>query len=326
MEIKQIFDDFNGLKALIIGDVMIDAYYLGKVDRISPEAPVPVVALNKKENRLGGAANVALNIKSLGATPLLCSVIGNDSDAHIFKLLLKENGLDNKGIVSSTERQTTVKTRIIGNNHQMLRIDQEITDLLTFEEEDLLLEKVAILLPKADVLIFSDYDKGVITPRVIEEIISLCNKHSIPTVADPKKRNFLFYKGVSLFKPNLKELADGLKTVPIKPEGEVINNAINHLREQMPHLISMITLSEHGVYYSSNGKKNIIPAHLRTIADVSGAGDTVISVASLCLALKLPVDRIVQLANLAGGLVCEYLGVVPIKKEQLLEEAIQHQL
>ncbi len=326
MEISQIFEDFNSLKALIVGDVMIDAYYLGKVDRISPEAPVPVVALNKKENRMGGAANVALNIKSLGASPLLCSVIGNDADAQIFKFLLKENGLDESGIVSSTERQTTVKTRIIGNNHQMLRIDQEITDLLNTEEENQLLEKVAKLLPQANVLIFSDYDKGVLTPRVIEQIIALCKQQNIPTVADPKKRNFLAYKGVSLFKPNLKELADGLKTMPIKPEGDAISHAITHLQEQMPHQISMITLSEHGVYFSVNGQRNIIPAHLRTIADVSGAGDTVISVASLCVALGLPVERIVQLANLAGGLVCEYLGVVPIKKEQLLEEAIQHHI
>ncbi|MDZ4757221.1 MAG: bifunctional ADP-heptose synthase [Bacteroidota bacterium] len=326
MEIQKIFKDFNNLKALIVGDVMIDAYYLGKVDRISPEAPVPVVALTKKENRMGGAANVALNIKSLGASPLLCSVIGNDADAQIFKHLLNENGLDDSGIVSSTERQTTVKTRVIGNNHQMLRIDQEITDLLNPEEEDQLLEKVANLLPQADVLIFSDYDKGVLTPKVIEQIIALCKQQNIPTVADPKKRNFLAYNGVSLFKPNLKELADGLKTMPIKPESDTISNAIIQLQQQMPHQISMITLSEHGVYYSVNDQKSIIPAHLRTIADVSGAGDTVISVASLCLALNLPAERIVQLSNLAGGLVCEYLGVVPIKKEQLLEEAIQHHL
>jgi len=326
MEIKQIFEDFTNLKALIVGDVMIDAYYLGKVDRISPEAPVPVVALNKKENRLGGAANVALNIKSLGATPLLCSVIGNDADSQIFKYLLKENGLDDSGIVSSTERQTTVKTRVIGNNHQMLRIDQEITDLLSSDEENQLLEKVAKLLPKANVVIFSDYDKGVITRRVIEEIINLCKQNNIPTVADPKKRNFLSYNGVSLFKPNLKELADGLKTLSIKPDGDAIYSAVKHLQEQMPHHISMITLSEHGVYYSLNGERSIIPAHLRTIADVSGAGDTVISVASLCLALNLPVERVVQLSNLAGGLVCEYLGVVPIKKEQLLEEAVQHHI
>lgn len=326
MEIKQIFEDFTNLKALIVGDVMIDAYYLGKVDRISPEAPVPVVTLNKKENRLGGAANVALNIKSLGATPLLCSVIGNDADSQIFKYLLKENGLDDDGIVSSTERQTTVKTRVIGNNHQMLRIDQEITDLLNSDEENQLLEKVAKLLPQANVVIFSDYDKGVITRRVIEEIINLCKQNNIPTVADPKKRNFLSYNGVSLFKPNLKELADGLKTMSIKPDGDAIYSAVKHLQEQMPHHISMITLSEHGVYYSLTGECSIIPAHLRTIADVSGAGDTVISVASLCLALNLPVERVVQLSNLAGGLVCEYLGVVPIKKEQLLEEAIQHHI
>ncbi len=326
MEINQIFEDFTNLKALIVGDVMIDAYYLGKVDRISPEAPVPVVTLNKKENRMGGAANVALNIKSLGATPLLCSVIGNDNDAQIFKYLLKENGLADTGIVSSTDRQTTVKTRVIGNNHQMLRIDQEITDLLNTDEENQLLEKVTKLLPQANVVIFSDYDKGVITQRVIEEIINLSEKYNIPTVADPKKRNFLSYKGVSLFKPNLKELADGLKTISIKPDGDSIHSAIKHLQEQMPHQISMITLSEHGVYYSLNGQRSIIPAHLRTIADVSGAGDTVISVASLCLALNLPVDRVVQLSNLAGGLVCEYLGVVPIKKEQLLEEAIQHHI
>lgn len=323
-EIISLFNNFNKLNVLIIGDVMIDAYYFGKVDRISPEAPVPVVSVQRKENRLGGAANVALNIQELGANPILCSVIGNDEDAKIFDSLLSTNKLSTQGIINSSNRITTVKTRIIGNNHQMLRIDAEMDQDLILQDKAELINKIISLIntQKIDAVVFEDYDKGIISPIIIEEIVTICNEKNIPTTVDPKKRNFLHYHNVSLFKPNLKELKEGLN-IDINPkEIEDISTAVAQLNNQLNNKITFITLSEYGVYIAKQNKQHHEKAHIRNISDVSGAGDTVISVATLCLALKQPIETIAALSNLAGGIVCEKVGVVPIQKEELLAEAL----
>lgn len=323
-DIISLFDNFNKLNVLIIGDVMIDSYYFGKVDRISPEAPVPVVSVQQKENRLGGAANVALNIQELGANPILCSVIGNDDDAKLFDSLLKSKQLSNEGILNSNNRITTVKTRIIGNNHQMLRVDAEMDKELDNNDKTLLIEKITSLInsKKIDAVVFEDYDKGIISQQVIDKIVLLCNEKKIPTTVDPKKRNFLHYHNVSLFKPNLKELREGLN-IEINPkELTEINDAINLLNNHLNNDITFITLSEHGVFIANQTKQHHEKAHIRNISDVSGAGDTVISVATLCLALKQPIQTIAALSNLAGGIVCEKVGVVPINKEELLAEAL----
>lgn len=323
-EITSLFSNFNKLNVMIIGDVMIDAYYFGKVDRISPEAPVPVVSVQRKENRLGGAANVALNIQELGANPILCSVIGNDDDAVIFDKLLISKKLSNQGIIKSNNRITTVKTRIIGNNHQMLRVDAEIdNDLIGQDKAELIAKIIAIInQQKIDAVVFEDYDKGIISSVVIEEVVNICNEKNIPTTVDPKKRNFLHYHNVSLFKPNLKELKEGLN-IEINPkELEDISTAVAQLNNQLNNKITFITLSEHGVYIANQNKQHHEKAHVRNISDVSGAGDTVISVSTLCLALKQPIEIIAALSNLAGGIVCEKVGVVPIQKDELLAEAL----
>lgn len=325
-EIINLFKDFNNQNVLIIGDVMIDAYYFGKVDRISPEAPVPIVSVNGKESRLGGAANVALNIKALGATPILCSIIGNDRDAEKFNELLIEEGLSPQGILRSDDRITTVKTRIIGNKHQVLRVDSEIDKPISEEEYEALKIKIETILEEntINVVIFQDYDKGIITPKLINSIVTLCNTKGIPTSVDPKKRNFIDFKDVTLFKPNLKELKEGLN-IEINPSNNnEVENAIDTLNQQLNNKITFITLSENGVFIKDKSDKKQIPAHIRSISDVSGAGDTVISVASLCLSLNQPIEVIAEIANLAGGLVCESVGVVPIDKDQLLSEAISN--
>lgn len=303
---------------------MIDSYFFGKVDRISPEAPVPVVSVQRKENRLGGAANVALNIQELGANPILCSVIGNDDDAKIFDNLLTSNKLSNQGLIKSHHRITTVKTRIIGNNHQMLRVDAEMDNELVAEDKKLLIEKITYILTteKIDVVVFEDYDKGNLSEQVIKSVVQLCNSKNIPTTVDPKKRNFLHYKNVSLFKPNLKELKEGLN-IDVNPKHKSeIETAVLQLNQLLNNKNTFITLSENGVYITDHKKNHHESAHIRNITDVSGAGDTVISIASLCLALQIPIQQLAALANLAGGLVCEKVGVVPIDKEELLAEAL----
>ena len=322
--LNQLFKDFNNLNVLIIGDVMIDAYYFGKVDRISPEAPVPIVAVEKKEKRLGGAANVALNIQALGANPILCSVIGQDEDGGIFENLLKKDSLSTEGILKVNTRVTTVKTRIIGNKHQLLRVDSETDENLLEVETKSLFQKIKKLITtkKIDVVVFEDYDKGVITKSLITEVVELCNEKNIPTTVDPKKRNFLDYNNVTLFKPNLKELKEGLNIEIDAKKISEIKKAIQLLNKNLSSMITLITLSENGIYSYSTNQQLHIPAHIRTIADVSGAGDTVISVASLCLALKQDEETIAKIANLAGGLVCEKVGVVPIDKKILQSETL----
>ena len=323
--IYQIFEDFNRLKVLIIGDVMVDSYYWGKVDRISPEAPVPIVAVENKESRMGGAANVALNIQAMGAKPILCSVIGEDSEGDEFMRLLKARGQSDSGIIRTSKRKTTEKSRVIGNNHQMLRIDSEETDPLPSALSNQLYDRISKLIGTEDIdcVIFEDYDKGIITKSLIGKVVELCEKHKIPTAVDPKKRNFNSYKQVTLFKPNLKELREGLK-MDVDPSNQAqLESAVEALEKKITNQITLITLSESGIYIKTPKQKHRIAAHRRDIVDVSGAGDTVISVASLCLALDLPSQMIAEFSNLAGGLVCENVGVVPIDKEELREEVLK---
>jgi len=326
-EITHLFSKFNACKVLVIGDVMVDSYLIGKVDRISPEAPVPVVALKQRNNMLGGAANVALNIKSMGAEAFLCSVIGNDKQGDILLKLMKDMGLKADGIIRSNERITTTKFRIISNRTQMLRVDEEIdTDLNPKDTTDLITSVSGLIASKKpDVIILQDYNKGILSPEVIKLVTELASKAGIPVAVDPKKKNFSEYKDITLFKPNLKEISEGLK-IEIDPVSvESLQEAANILHSNQDIKLVMITLSEHGVFISSKNPagdiSKIIPAVLRSIADVSGAGDTVISVAALCLALKTDPVLMAVLSNLAGGLVCEQPGVVPVEKFRLQAEA-----
>tara|TARA_R110002049_G_scaffold227347_5_gene399508 strand:- start:6243 stop:7238 length:996 start_codon:yes stop_codon:yes gene_type:complete len=325
VNLTDLFRQFNELNVLIIGDVMIDAYYWGKVDRISPEAPVPIVAVEKSEKRLGGAANVALNIQALGANAILCAPVGDDKSGEDFIQLLKDNELPTEGILQIKDRITTEKTRIIGNNFQMLRVDNETTEVINETQTHQFIGKVETLLNnhKIDVIIFEDYDKGAITENLITQVVELANQNGIPTTVDPKKRNFKAFKNVTLFKPNLKELKEGLKIEFDKKNKVDLEGAIDQLERVLNNKQTLITLSELGVYIKNGSEKHHIAAHHRSITDVSGAGDTVISVASLCLALGMPSSVIAELSNLAGGLVCEKVGVVSIQKDQLLKEAIE---
>jgi rfaE bifunctional protein kinase chain/domain len=325
---RRLFSDFNSLNVLIIGDVMLDAYLWGKVERISPEAPIPIVTLKKKENRMGGAANVALNVKSLGARPILCTVIGADDKGDQFLDLIQKEYIENAGIIRSGERVTTTKFRIFGNSYQMLRVDDEIDHDLSPGEQEMLLERIRQLLrdSRIDCIIFQDYNKGVITPQVISEVVSMASDRNIPVTVDPKRKNFSSFRGVSLFKPNLKELKEGLKSDFDDTSHEHLARAARLLLDTMSCRYVMTTLSEKGVfitYMEDHEQRSIhVPAHMRAVADVSGAGDTVISVASLCLARRCSPYEIAFISNLAGGLVCEEVGVAPVDKNKLLKEVL----
>src|ERR1035437_4604486 len=281
--IEEIFEAFNNLKVLIIGDVMIDSYIYGDINRISPEAPVPVVLVKHKEDRLGGAANVARNIHAMGAKPILCSVIGNDSKGDVYINLMNEQNLPVDGIIRSKDRVTTVKTRVIGNKHQIARIDEEQEHEISKEESNQLIAKVKSLIKAGDinVIIFEDYDKGTISELLINQIVEEASKNNIPIAVDPKNKNFHAYKNITLFKPNIKELKEGLNMEVDKHTKEDLLKAGAILHESNQIKMVMVTLSEAGVFMSNGDTHEIFPAHIRNIEDVSGAGDTVISVAAL---------------------------------------------
>lgn len=322
MNYKDLFDKFNGLRILVIGDVMLDAYVMGKVNRISPEAPVPIVSLENEDARIGGAGNVALNLLALGAKPIICGVIGEDSSGDKLLNLFEKNGISTDGLVKSMVRKTTVKTRVISNKQQLLRIDSESTFPLLESEEIKLNNTIQNIINQGiDGIIFEDYNKGVLTDSVIQNTIKIAKEKDIPTAVDPKKENFLSYKGVSLFKPNLKELKEGLNlNFDFNSNKDLFEKGIEVLEEKLQNEISFVTLSENGVFIKNQTEKYYVPAHMRSISDVSGAGDTVIAVATLCLISGASTKQIAEISNLAGGLVCEKSGVVSISKNDLLKE------
>ncbi|MEJ7694453.1 bifunctional ADP-heptose synthase [Daejeonella sp.] len=318
-----IFEKFNLLTILVIGDVMMDSYVWGKIGRMSPEAPVPVVQVTKKENRLGGAANVALNVQSLGAKPIICAVIGDDPEGLDLLSLMDSANLTREGVITVKGRQTTVKTRIIAHNQHIVRVDAETETDIPDESSREVQERIAEIISaqKIDAIIFEDYDKGLISEELITFTVSLANQKGILTIVDPKKRNFHFYKDVSLFKPNLKELREGLD-VEIDPVSVTqIEAAVDQIKARLNAKSVMLTLSEHGVFVSTAKDQKLFQAHSRKVADVSGAGDTVVATAALCIASGLDEYQTAAIANLAGGIVCEHVGVVPIDKAQLLQEA-----
>jgi rfaE bifunctional protein kinase chain/domain len=320
MDFKHLFQEFNNKKVLV-GDAMIDAYMWGEINRMSPEAPVPVVEVKKHENRLGGAANVALNLKALGATPILCSVVGTGNRGVLFEELMEESNLSTEGILSKSKRKTTIKTRVIAENKHQLRIDEEETYPIVQAEEFLTLTKS--LMHDVDVIILQDYNKGVLTPEVIESVIAAANKRGIPTIVDPKKQNFNSYKNCTIFKPNLAEIKAGMNIDFDADNVAEIEKVSAELRTQLAAKGVLLTLSERGICINSEKEFKHTPAFKCDIIDVSGAGDTVISVASLCLASAVDYTDLSVLSTLAGGIVCEEVGVVPINKEKLLTQAIK---
>jgi rfaE bifunctional protein kinase chain/domain len=321
-------DWLNGLKGkriLVIGDVMLDAYIWGRVERISPEAPVPVVEMEREESRLGGAANVARNLGALGMVPLLVGVVGQDDQADTLRHLMQEAGLPTNGILTDGSRPTCTKTRVLGGTQQILRIDRESTRQLSPELEAELIQRVNQLLAEGvQAVIFEDYDKGLLSPSVIAPVVEKARETGTPVLVDPKFRNFFAYAGVTVFKPNLKELASGLNVQIARGDMASVRAAVDQLRQRMPHQLSLVTLSEQGMMLvgeALEGGYLHIPAHVRRITDVSGAGDTVISVFAAAMGAGLSPGLSMALANLAGGLVCEIPGVVPIDPDRLAAEA-----
>ena len=324
-DIESLFTSFATTKIGVVGDIMLDTYWWGIVDRISPEAPVPIVSLQRKETRVGGAANVALNLRALGAPTTLFSVIGKDAEGAELASLLNKEGINTSYIHESETRVTTNKVRIMGRNQQMMRLDHEHTNDITTEQEAALLAGFYkyVDTENPSLIILEDYNKGVLTPNIITSVIDYCNEKGIPTAVDPKQKNFLAYKNCTLFKPNLKEVKEGLKITIGDITLQNMNKVHTVLNENLHNAISFITLSEHGVYFSDGQAQKLIPTHIRNISDVSGAGDTVIAVASLVYASSKNMLLAAEVSNIAGGMVCELVGTAPINKNDLAAEVVK---
>jgi rfaE bifunctional protein kinase chain/domain len=322
LDFDSLFENLSGLKVAVVGDVMLDTYWWGNVERISPEAPVPIVALKKRDYRIGGAGNVALNTVALNASTTLFSIIGNDAEGDQLAQLLKEGKINTNYLIRSTDRITSSKTRVMSRNQQMMRLDSEITTDIKQTEQDELLQKFISYVETENptVVILEDYNKGVLSENVITQILSICKNKNIVITVDPKRKNFFSYKGATIFKPNLKEIKDSLNKVSIEVSEESLKSIHQELNQHLQHQISLITLSENGIFYNDETSSSIIPTHIRNIADVSGAGDTVIAVASLIFASTNDIHLASSIANVAGGLVCEEVGTVSISKMELIEE------
>ncbi|MDI3322130.1 bifunctional heptose 7-phosphate kinase/heptose 1-phosphate adenyltransferase [Pinibacter soli] len=322
MDFDKLFQQFKDVKVGVVGDVMLDTYWWGHVERISPEAPVPVVSLDKRELRIGGAGNVALNLVSMDAQVSIFSVIGKDADGKLLSDLFAQNKINTSYLLKDEGRKTTNKTRIMSRNQQMMRLDSETTEDIPASTADSLLSNLQqyIVNEKPSVIILEDYNKGVLTEKLITDVVALCKQHNVITAVDPKKKNFFAYKNVHIFKPNLKEVKEGLNISIEKVNLESMQKVHVALCEKLNHEISFITLSEKGVFYQNSEKGAIIPSHIRNIADVSGAGDTVIAVASLLYAITKDQHLMAEVANIAGGLVCEEVGTQAINKGRLLTE------
>ncbi len=321
-DIAELFASFKHMKVGIVGDVMLDTYMWGKVDRISPEAPVPIVAVNNKEYRIGGAGNVALNVQSLGAKSTILSVAGTDNDGNELEKMFDAAGINTSFLLQSAKRITTNKIRVIARNQQMMRLDNEMITDLGYEDENRLILAVQMYIAqeKPQVIILEDYNKGVLTETVIEKVIDLCRHHNIITAVDPKRKHFFSFKGVDIFKPNLKEATEALNLLHTEINEQTLSDIHAALHEKLNHRISFITLSEKGVFYQQEKQGRIVPSHIRNIADVSGAGDTVIAVAALVYAATHDVQLMAEAANIAGGMVCEEVGTAAINRDKLFQE------
>jgi rfaE bifunctional protein kinase chain/domain len=316
-KLNQFFRQMKGKTIAVIGDLMIDKYIWGNVTRISPEAPVPVVEVTEESQRLGGAANVGNNIITLGGKCFLVGVVGNDSHAAVMRNLIEDLKMDASGLITDSSRMTTVKTRVIAQQQHVVRIDHEQKHDIASETVDKIVSFLEKNIDQIDGIILEDYNKGVLTKELIHRVIELSNRHKKIIAVDPKLNNFFEYKNVTVFKPNLKETAEGLNR-KVKSEEEVISAGRELLGKlQAKHVL--ITRSEKGMsLFSGNDEYYHVPTKAIEVADVSGAGDTVIAALTLALAAGIPAPQSAELANLAGGLVVGEVGIIPAEPNKII--------
>ncbi len=320
--LKEIFKNLKGKKVAIIGDLMLDRYFWGTVTRISPEAPVPIVEIESESNRLGGAANVANNIKSLGGIPMLLGILGNDQSGKNFLEICKQQNLDTSGIISDDDRPTTVKTRVIAHSQHVVRIDRESKIEAPNSLQQKLLQILESNISTIDAIIIEDYNKGVVGKEIISGAVKISKKYDKIITIDPKFNNFFEYKNVTVFKPNRKETEEALG---IKlSDDHALEDAGKQLLETLQAEHVIITRGEYGMaVFGRNGSFKNIQTTARSVLDVSGAGDTVISTLTMAMTSGADILEAALLANTAGGIVCGEVGIVPIDKNELYQTLLE---
>jgi rfaE bifunctional protein kinase chain/domain len=319
--LEKIINRAKNQKILVFGDLMVDEYLRGNVTRISPEAPVPIINISSAQLRFGGAANVAYNLMGLGQTPLLVGTVGEDRMGHLFLNMMKESGLPCDGIITFPQRPTTVKTRIIGNDQHIARVDQETIEPISLEIQEKLFEIFVSQIESVSAVVIQDYNKGIVVPQLVSHIIDLVNRNGKIITVDPKFENFFSFKNVTVFKPNIKETEEAL-AMRIKDEQGVVT-AGKKLMSLLNCEAILITRGAQGmVLIEKNGDSTFVETKARKVADVSGAGDTVIATLTYALAGGANMKEAVTIANFAAGLVCEEVGVVPVNLTDLRRSII----
>ncbi len=315
--IKELSERFSKVKVLIVGDVMLDRYWWGSVSRISPEAPVPVVKLDKTSLVAGGAANVAANVVGLGAETFLVGVVGDDSEGEILKNILAEAKISPEYLISIKNHQTTVKTRIVAHSQHVVRLDQENTRSLNKAEEENIFSIIENLITTADVLIISDYAKGLLSDNLLMRLITNAAQNYKKILVDPKGKDYKKYKGANLLTPNRKEAIEACNLD--ESENNLVEKAGEMLLETISTEAILITQGEKGMtLYQKSGQSYNYPALARKVYDVTGAGDTVIATLAVSIGAGLDYGQAAALANVAAGLVVEQIGTTSIKTEMLI--------
>lgn len=319
---RRILDGAGGSRVLVVGDAMLDRYLSGVVERISPEAPVPVVRVEDERTALGGASNVAAGVAALGATCRLCAAVGEDGPAEKLRAHLREIGVDDGDLVADPERPTTEKTRVLARHQQMLRVDREATRGLSDRAASELQERALEALDWADVVICQDYDKGVFSTDMARCLLSVARERDMPSIVDPKLRHFFAFRGGTLFKPNVRELAAALGLERAPREEQTLRPLLERL--DCAHLL--LTLGEEGMLLIDRSTPGVrqIPSRAREVYDVTGAGDTVTAVLAVAMAAGSPVEQAATLANHAAGIEVSRLGAVPVSRDELLHE-LEHE-
>ncbi|HTP80255.1 MAG TPA: D-glycero-beta-D-manno-heptose-7-phosphate kinase [Bacteroidota bacterium] len=321
-KLDKLFRAFKGKRIAVVGDLMLDRYYWGSVNRISPEAPVPVVEVSEESTRLGGAANVANNIASLGGIPILVGVVGDDEDGEALKGIVKKAGFPTTGIVTDKSRPTTLKTRVIAHSQHVVRIDHEVRSEVGPDVQ----KKISTILrnegKSLDAIILQDYNKGVLTKHVIRQTIQFARTHGKIVTVDPKFNNFFDFENVTVFKPNRKETEEalGIRLTTDEDAEAAGRDLLARLKAENV----LLTLGERGmILLERSGEKTHVPTAARRVADVSGAGDTVVSTLTIALAAGSTMKEAATLANHAGGIVCGEVGIVPIDRQRLLDGVLE---
>lgn len=318
VRLKEILDRFSRCELAVLGDVMLDEYLWGKVERISPEAPVPVVHIRKETWRPGGASNVASNIVALGARAYILGVVGPDKTGERLRESQTQEKIDTTGLIVDPDRQTTVKTRVIGQNQQMLRIDREHTTALSTKTVEALGEIIKRISPKVDGIIVSDYAKGVIVKDLLSRVIKEFRRQGKFVNIDPKLKNFPLYEGATIITPNSREAESALGRV-FETEEDILRAGTDLLKHLSTDAV-MITRGEHGMsLFERNAPPLTIPTQALEVFDVTGAGDTVIATFSLALAAGCKMAEAVEVANLAAGVVVGIVGTATTTKEKILD-------